>query len=61
MLSPLLSTKEVAKLTGLSVGWLEQLRSRGQGPAVTRFGRRVAFTQEAVEAWIKKHQVKTAA
>ena len=47
-----LSTAEAAEFIGLAVGTLELWRSRGEGPAHVRLGRRVVYRKADVEAWL---------
>lgn len=49
----LLTYEDVADLTGLSPGTIRYLRHKGTGPRGFKLGRRVRFTQEDVQAWIR--------
>lgn len=50
----LLTDTEVAELCGCAVATLRNMRWRGEGPAVTRLGKRmVRYTPEAVRAFIE--------
>ena len=46
-----LPTKEAAFYLGLSPRTLEKFRVVGGGPAFHKFGRRVLYTYEDLEAW----------
>lgn len=50
----LLRMDEVAELTGIPVGTLRYWRKCNRGPKAARIGRRVAYRQADVEAWIEK-------
>lgn len=43
----------VAKFPGTTRGSWAQLRFRGSGPAFFKIGRKVFYSKDAVEAWIK--------
>lgn len=56
----LLSAKDVAEWTGLTVGHLAQLRYTGKGPCYVRLSsRRVAYRLEDVESWLEACTVTT--
>ncbi len=49
----LVAQEEVAERLGLSVRTVERWRVTGEGPAFVRIGpRRVAYQEEAIEAWL---------
>lgn len=56
----LMSTKEVAEMTGLSEGTLRYFRSTDQGPRSGKLGRRVVYVREDVETWIQEQLAATA-
>ena len=47
-----LTVEQVAEATGLSVTWLNQLRSQKKGPAYIKIGRRVIYRPETISAWL---------
>lgn len=50
-----LNTRQVAELTGLSVGFFEVGRSMGASdrPPYHRIGRRIIYKRSEVEAWLE--------
>lgn len=56
----LLSTPEVAEMTGLSESTLRYFRHTNQGPRSGKLGRRVVYRREDVEAWIEQQLEETA-
>lgn len=46
-----LKDHEAAKVLGLYVGHLRNLRSQGKGPPVTRFGRACRYNWRTLLAW----------
>lgn len=48
----LLRVQEAAKYLGLSVAYLNGLRSKGGGPVFVRMGRAVAYHPDDLEKWI---------
>ena len=46
-----LKDTEVAKVLGLSAGHLRNLRARGEGPPVVRFGKACRYSWRSVIAW----------
>lgn len=54
-----LTTAQVAELTGVSPGTLRYWRHDNQGPASFRLGRRVFYRREAVERWIEAQEAAT--
>lgn len=52
----LLTPEEVAKMLRHEAPTLERWRSTGYGPRYVKFGRRVAYRREAVEAWIRSQE-----
>ena len=53
--SPMISTREAAKITGLSHRTLEKKRRHGTGPRFCRLGGAVRYRRSDVEAWIEAH------
>jgi predicted DNA-binding transcriptional regulator AlpA len=49
----LLSINEFVQYTGISKSSFKRIIARGEGPRETRVGRRIYFTQEAADSWIK--------
>lgn len=56
----LLSTAQVAEITGLSQGTLRYFRATDQGPRYGKLGRRCMYRSEDVEAWIDEQFEATA-
>ena len=54
-----LSTKELAKVLGLSVPSIENFRRNAVGPIYSTFGKRICYTKRAVAEYIVLNQVKT--
>jgi len=53
--------EEAARLTGLSVNWLNQLRSKGTGPRYVKVGRRALYLVADLESWLTANAVGKAA
>lgn len=51
----LLTTVEVAQYLRIRVNTLEQWRSRGEGPAFERVGRRVRYRRGEIDRWLKRN------
>jgi len=51
----LLTSKEVAKILGLSVAWCEFHRWKGDGIPFIKLGRTVRYRESDVLAWVDKH------
>ncbi|MEO9229596.1 MAG: helix-turn-helix domain-containing protein, partial [Devosia sp.] len=47
-----MTVSEVSKATGLSVAWLNQLRSEKRGPAFLKVGHRCLYRPGDVAAWL---------
>jgi hypothetical protein len=47
-------TKSIARETGLSTGYFENLRVYGGGPRFLKVGRRVLYSWEDVQNWLDK-------
>jgi hypothetical protein len=59
---PLIDTPAAAKLIGVSVGFLEHARTRGDGPAfVVVSKRRIRYRPEAIEAWLSGRERRSTA
>ena len=56
MLDPLLTLDEVAEQLRISPATLRWLRHQGTGPEGFKIGRRVVFTQSAVEQYVAAQQ-----
>jgi excisionase family DNA binding protein len=54
----LLSTEEVAELLGRSPSTVRYLDMRGEGPRSFKIGRRRAYDQADVDAWIAAQKAK---
>ncbi|WGY03735.1 helix-turn-helix domain-containing protein [Nocardioides sp. QY071] len=54
-ISRLLRMDEIAERTGVPVGTLRYWRKNGDGPPAARVGRRVAYREADVAAWIDAH------
>ena len=50
----LLTTRELAKATGIAVWRLHQLCAKGDGPPFIRVGRTRRFSETAVAQWIEE-------
>ena len=55
------SIPALCQATGISRRTLYALWERGEGPAVTKIGRRTLVRREAAESWLEQLQVKQAA
>jgi predicted DNA-binding transcriptional regulator AlpA len=55
--SGLLSSSEAAKRLGLSLGHLQNMRSRGKGPDFIQLGRAVRYRPQDIEAYIDTKRV----
>src|SRR4051812_34365335 len=51
----LLTERDVATLTGLSVHFFQRLRWRGGGPPFVKFERAVRYKESDLRAWIDVH------
>jgi predicted DNA-binding transcriptional regulator AlpA len=54
--SQLLRTPEVALRLGLTIGTLQNLRCRGEGPAYIRLGRAIRYRPEDIDAFISANR-----
>ncbi|MDQ8757467.1 helix-turn-helix domain-containing protein [Sphingosinicella sp. LHD-64] len=48
---PFLNTRQAGHYLGLSVRFLERMRSRGQGPVFRRHGRYVLYHIDDLDSW----------
>ena len=53
----LLTTKELANLTGFSSSFFEKGRAYGYGPAYSKLGGAVRYRIEDYEAWLSSERV----
>src|SRR5690348_1442202 len=49
----LLSTQQLSNFLNVSEQWLEQARSRGDGPNFLKFGKTVRYRKPDVQAWLE--------
>ena len=52
--SPWLNTKEAAAYCKLSESYLNTLRSKGGGPAVSKQGRICVYNRDDLDRWLRK-------
>ena len=52
MIDRLISEKEAAKITGLSVAWFQRKRWAGGGPPFVKIGRAVRYRETDLNAYI---------
>lgn len=50
----LLTQKDVAKIYGLSIAWMERARWEGTGPRYIKFGHAVRYRFEDVQEYLDK-------
>jgi len=55
-LEPLLSTPDVARITGRSVSTLEKDRMFGTGPGFVKIGKLVKYRPRDVREWLQRFQ-----
>ena len=55
-----LSTRRAAAILGLSPRTLDRYRETGKGPAYHRFGQRIVYRRDDLEAWAAKRRVPAA-
>lgn len=51
----LITTKELAQLTGMSLSWLYEQKRQGNLPAAICLGRARRYRESDVLAWIQQH------
>lgn len=56
-----LTVQQASQATGLSVPWLNQLRSERRGPTYIKVGTRVLYRPADIEAWLSQHVQQTKA
>lgn len=54
-----ITPQEAAKIYGLSVGSLANLRANGRGAAYHKCGKRVFYRVEELEAWLFQNRILT--
>ena len=47
--------QDAARITGVSVDWLNQMRSKGTGPRFCKIGRRALYLVSDLESWLADH------
>jgi predicted DNA-binding transcriptional regulator AlpA len=52
----LLSTKEAARLLGMSKSWLDKRRLNGDGPPYVKLGHSVRYSPAVLQQWMKGQQ-----
>jgi predicted DNA-binding transcriptional regulator AlpA len=55
----LLTTDDVARLTGLTVQWLAVMRMKKIGPRFVKLGRAVRYRRGDIDAWLESCSVPT--
>ena len=55
-LEPLLSTSDVARITGRAVSTLEKDRVFGKGPGFVKIGKSVKYRPRDVREWLQRFQ-----
>lgn len=55
----ILSTQQVADMTGLSPNTFRAWRSQGKGPRWFKLGQRCFYMREDIEAWIEQQYATT--
>ena len=56
-----LCRKEVSKMTGLSVSWLETMARIGKGPPCFKVGREVRYNKAKAKKWMDDQEAQSAA
>ena len=51
-----LSTPEASAYSGLSIPYLNRLRTTGGGPAYLKIGSRVVYDRDDIDVWLAKHR-----
>lgn len=52
MMDRLISQAEAAEILGVSIRFLQRLRSGGEGPRIIRLGSRVKYRERDLEGWL---------
>lgn len=60
LLSDYVSEHDLADQLGVTLRTMRNWRSLGEGPPITRIGRRIYYQREAARAWLKDQQVEVA-
>ena len=56
----LMRVSQAAARLGVSKSWLDKSRLLGTGPKFVKIGRRVAYDEDDLDAWVESHkQVRT--
>lgn len=55
MLEKLITEKEAARITGLSIAWFQRKRWEGGGPPYVKFDHAVRYKESDLETWINAH------
>jgi len=55
------SVKDFCRAVGISTRMFYALTAAGDGPVLTRIGRRTLITYEAADQWLRDHEIKKAA
>lgn len=56
---PILTVKQAAAMTGMSVAWFDDGRWRGSGPPYLRIARRaIRYDREALLSWFRAKEVR---
>lgn len=55
------SVKDFCRAVGISTRMFYALTAAGDGPVLTRIGRRILITYEAADQWLRAHEGKKAA
>lgn len=53
----LLTTRELSRRYGISVGTVQNWRSQGRGPTYVKLGRSVRYRVEDIEAFVQANRV----
>ncbi len=53
----LLTTPEAAEYLKFTAGWLAKLRHFGGGPRFFRLGRKIRYTQDALDDWLDAREM----
>jgi hypothetical protein len=61
MLKKLLTEKEAAALTGLSISFFQQSRFKKRGPSYVKIGSRCLYDPDDLAEFIQQHVIKVAA
>lgn len=56
-MKPLLTTAATAEVLGIAPQTLRMWRHRGQGPLAIKYGRKVMYRREDIEAWLESREI----